>query len=97
MTLSQAKLEKKYGKTIAQLRLDYLDMSDEERGEWLRDNEVGGGVLGLSPKEYPTKRHYWLPDTDYAKTCDNCRGCDDYRKGWMCGYWQEGEAQLSWL
>lgn len=66
-------------------------------------NDKHHGILACTPYDIqpaePTP-HGWMTPTASDGTpprCDNCTGCDLYRKGWVCGNWKEKEErQMEW-
>ena len=62
-------------------------------------DDVHHGILACTPTDIkpaePTP-YGWMKPTASDGTpprCDNCKGCDLFRHGWVCGNWQEDEER----
>lgn len=54
------------GKPLEQMRKEYFALTtDKDRANYLWRNRIGGGVIGLSPGQYPD----CLPDHEPCKFC----------------------------
>lgn len=66
-TVAQRELEERMGKSIEEIRKEVVAMPNDERFRWLRENDVGGGVIGLAPCQYPKRPKDWKdPDEQYT-------------------------------
>ncbi len=63
------------------------------------ENEKNKAGIFLPATVNPKNIMPWFPDrTSWGgkASCDNCRGCERKRPGWICGAWvEDDEVQMS--
>lgn len=65
LTQGQIDLEHRLGMNIWEIREKVLALPNDERWEYMRQNEISGGLIYLAPSQYPKKPRpaVWISET----------------------------------